>query len=175
MKRMATIWGAQSAGNDIVRATLAVNATPVGTRRAGDGPYDIADVLLVKFYLHRVGVMAGEVAMLKPLYSKYTALAFPFEKLRTEDNDALLRDRIAKFQQLETRLAVDGRMSVVPGRELILTYADASSQYGGARFYTMSSLVNRWQHLTELTGASRQLSKQQGCPVRLQDALRALH
>ena len=153
------------------RASLAANSTHVGAGLAGKNePVNTDDVLLVQFYLHRVGAMAATVGR---LWTPYSGLRFNSQQLTDTSNGAFLRDKITLFQRLVGGLAKDGRVSVMTGSSSEAMYADRS-QKSGFRLFTMGELIFTWQCLTQDTKSSKRLSLHADCPARLRLALGAL-
>ena len=170
MKRVSLTW-LETRPLGTTRSAVAANSTHVGAGLAGKNePVNTDDVLLVQFYLHRVGTMAATVGR---LWTPYSTLRFNPQQLSDTSNGAFLRDKIATFQRMIGGMAKDGRVSVMPGTTAEAMYADRSGK-SGIRLFTMGELIFTWQCLTEDTKSSRQLSRQADCPARLRLALGAL-
>jgi hypothetical protein len=156
-------------------AVMAANTTPVGHVLSGrDVPQDMTDILLVQFYLHRLSMMAISRPNQNGLYTAYAQMKFSPSELNDTSNSPILQKRIKIFQSsLRNSLAVDGRVSVMPGNQVEGTYKDRSGVVGFRR-YTIGWLILEWQFLTEVTKSPKRLSQQNECPPKLQSALAAI-
>lgn len=172
MKRVTATWIDPNSEAE-TPTTLAANSTPVGHVLAGhDIPQKPDDILLVQFYLHRLGVMtAGRP---RGSYAAgYAALRFSPSELIDISNSAALQRRIKLFQSAVRGNVVDGRVSVMPGSRVEGWYRDRSG-YGGQRRYTIGWLILEWQFFTESSKSDKLLSLQPECPARLKSALAAV-
>lgn len=166
---------------DVVNRSVPSITTAIGKRLSSKNePYDMHDVLLVRYYLHMAGGSSNRGGGGHPTNP---ALRSTPDELNDTRNTPELEKKIKVFQQMGPNIATDGRVSVPPGNSFaFLGSASAAGvkqgngyiDNGRATTFTMVLLVEYWGMRSNQAKLPMVVSQQRDCPDELRAPLRRL-